>query len=197
MSNLPGNLRRNDWRTRTHVLGFNSVDSMYVHSWPEERSMSFDYERWKESQFSRMEQEITSTTAFPPSILWAGIIWVAIGVLTLLTVGVLSAQTGTIRSPGSVLAGLFFLYGGFRTTSGATPGTLKSGIASILLGFVWVGSGVLSTNLGVGSNGVLLVVSGGMGGALILAGFLAVIGRSCYQRWRDAHAGGVPRSHRK
>jgi hypothetical protein len=161
--------------------------------------MSFDYERWKESQFSRMEQEITSRTAFPPSITWAGIIWIATGVFTLVTVGVLSLQTGTIRTPGSVLAGLFFLYGGFRTTSGATPGTFRNGIASILLGvaWVWVGSGVvLFTNSGLGSNGIMaLLISVGMGGALILAGFLAVCGRSSYQKWRDAHAGGGSRSH--
>src|SRR5262245_44390778 len=110
--------------------------------------MSFDYERWKKSQYSRMEQETTSGTAFPPSITWAGIIWAATGVLTLAAVMVLSWQTGTIRTPGAILGGLFFLYGGLRTTSGASPGTLRSGIASILLGFAWVGVGILSTNLG-------------------------------------------------
>jgi hypothetical protein len=160
--------------------------------------MSFDYERWKESQFSRMEQETTSGTAFPTSITWAGIIWAATGVFTLGTVVVLSLQTGTIRSPGSVLAGLFFLYGGLRTTSGATPGTLRSGIASILLGFAWVGARViLSMNLGLGSNHMVMLISGGMGGALILAGLLALNGRCSYQKWREAHAGVVPRSDGK
>jgi hypothetical protein len=159
--------------------------------------MSFDYERWKESQFRRMEQPATSGTAFPLSITWAGIIWAATGVFTLGTVVILSSQTGTLRTPGSVLAGLFFLYGGLRTTSGATPGTLGSGIASILLGFAWVGVGVVSTNLGLGANGMGLLVSGGMGGALILAGFLALAGRSSYQKWRGAHAGGGSRSDGK
>ena len=160
--------------------------------------MSFDYERWKESQLSRVGQDITFKTAFPPSITVAGIIWAAIGVFTLGTVIVLSSQTGTIRSPGAILAGLFFLYGGFRTTSGATPGTLRSGIASILLGFLWVGAGVImSTYVGFQSTGMVLLISGGMGGALILAGFLAVIGQSSYQKWRDACAGGGSRSHGK
>jgi hypothetical protein len=161
--------------------------------------MSFDYERWKESQFIQMEQETTSRTAFPPSILWAGIIWTATGVFTLATVMVLSWQTGTIRTPGSVLGGLFFLYGGLRTTSGATPGTFRSGIASILLGFIWVGVGaLLSTYLSLRSNAiVLLLISSGMGGALILAGFLALTGRSSYQKWREAHAGEGSRSHGK
>jgi hypothetical protein len=159
--------------------------------------MSFDYERWKESQLSRVEQETTFKTAFPLSITVAGIIWVAIGVFTLGTVIVLSSQTGTIRSPGAILGGLFFLYGGFRTTSGATPGTLRSGIASILLGFLWVGAGVImSTYLSFRSTGMVLL-SAGMGGALILAGCLAISGRSSYQRWRDAQEGGVSRSHRK
>ena len=158
--------------------------------------MSFDYERWKESQLSRVGQDITFKTAFPLSITVAGIIWAAMGVFTLGTVIVLSSQTGTIRSPGAILGGLFFLYGGFRTTSGATPGTLRSGIASILLGLLWVGTGVImSTSLNLPSNDTLLLFSGGMGGALILAGFLAVIGRSSYRSWRDAHAGGVARSH--
>jgi hypothetical protein len=121
-------------------------------------------------------QDITFKTAFPLSITVAGIIWAAIGVFTLGTVIVLSSQTGTIRSPGAILAGLFFLYGGFRTTSGATPGTLRSGIASILLGFLWVGAGVImSTNLGFQSAGMVLLISGGMGRALILAGVLSIV----------------------
>jgi hypothetical protein len=160
--------------------------------------MSFDYEGWKESQFRRMEQETASKIAFPPSITWAGIIWAATGVFSLLTVMVLSWQTGTIRSPGAVLGGLLFLYGGLRATSGTTPGTLRTGIASIVLGIIWVGAGVLlSTKLALGPNVMLLLISGGMGGALILAGFLAVTGRSSYQKWRDAHAGGGSRSHGK
>jgi hypothetical protein len=159
--------------------------------------MSFDYERWKQSQFNSMEEEIPSRMAFPPSITWAGMIWATIGVITLLSVLVLSSQTGTIRSPGSILAGLLFLYGGIRATCGTTPGTLRSGIASIVLGFIWVGAGVLSLKWVPWSNGMFLFISGGMGGALILAGFLAVIGQSSYQKWRDACAGGGSRSHGK
>jgi hypothetical protein len=121
-------------------------------------------------------------------------IWVATGAFALLAVLVLSAQTGTIRTPGSVLGGLLFLYGGLRATSGTTPGTLRSGIGSILLGLIWVIVGVfLSTNLAPRSNGPLLI-SGGMGGALILAGLLAVSGHSSYQKWRDARAGRTSRA---
>jgi hypothetical protein len=153
--------------------------------------MSFDYERWKESQLRPMGHDLTFKTTFPTSIMFAGIIWAAIGVFILGTVIVLSTQTGTIRSPGSIVAGLFFLYGGFRTTSGATPGTLRSGVASILLGFLWIGSGAIMANLDLQSADKLLLISGAMGGALVLAGFLAVIGRSSYQKWRDAHAGCI------
>jgi hypothetical protein len=159
--------------------------------------MSFDYERWKKAQFASMEEAIPSRVAFPPSITWAGMIWALTGVLTLGSVLVLSLQTGTIRTPGSILAGLLFLYGGLRATSGTTPGTFRSGIASIVLGVIWVCAGVLSTTWGFGSNGALLIISGGMGGAFILAGVLAVSGQPSYQKWRAAHAGGGSRSPRK
>jgi hypothetical protein len=158
--------------------------------------MSCDYEQWKASQLKSMEENTTPRVAFPPSITWAGMIWATIGVITLLMVVVLSLQIGTIRSPGSVLAGFLFLYGGLRATSGTTPGTLRSGIASIVLGFIWVSAGVLFTKSGLGSISSLLI-SGGSGGALILAGLLAVIGRSSYQKWREANAGRGSRSHGK
>jgi hypothetical protein len=160
--------------------------------------MSFNYERWKESQLSQVGQDTTVTAAFPLSITVAGLIWAGIGVLTLGAALVLSSLAGTIRSPGTILAGLFFLFGGFRAASGASPGTLRGGVASILLGILWVSAGVImSTAMGLQSNGMLVLISGGMGGALILAGFLAVMGRSSYQRWREAHAGRVPRSRGK
>jgi hypothetical protein len=141
-----------------------------------------------------MGHDLTFKTAFPTSIMFAGIIWAAIGVLILGTVIELSSQIGTVRSPGSIVAGLFFLYGGFRTTSGATPGTLRSGVASILLGLLWIGSGAIMMNLDLQSADKLLLISGAMGGALVLAGILAVIGRSSYQKWRDAHAGAIARN---
>jgi hypothetical protein len=156
--------------------------------------MSFDYERWKEEQFSRMRQEAASGVAFPASVTWAGVIWAATGVFTLVVVAVLSWRTGTLRSPGAALGGLLFLYGGVRAASGAAPGTLRSGIGSIVLGCLWVGAGLVITNLGLGPAGLQLLISGGMGGALILAGFLAVIGRSDYHKWREASAGGGSRA---
>jgi hypothetical protein len=155
--------------------------------------MSFDYERWKEAQLNGMEQDTTSGSAFPNSIWWAGMIWSATGVFALLTVAILSLQTGTLRTPGSVLGGLLFLYGGVRATTGTTPDTLRTGIASIALGIAWIAAGVLMTNLGLGANGMQLLLSGVMGGALILAGFLALSGRSSYRAWRAAHAGGGSR----
>ena len=172
---------------------FDPVNSVYVRLCSEEQSMSFDYERWKESQLSTLERDFAFKPAFPTSIMVAGLIWAAIGVFTLGTVAVLSSQTGAIRSPGAIMAGLFFLYGGVRTTSGASPGTLRGGIASMLLGFLWIGSGVIMSNLDHQSAGKLLLISGAAGGALLLAGFLAVIGRSSYQKWREAHASVVTR----
>jgi hypothetical protein len=153
--------------------------------------MGFDYEGWKKLQLSEEETDTAPRAAFPLSVMWAGIIWAAVGGVILLTVLALSWQAGTIRSPGSILASLLFLYGGLRAISGTTPGTLRSGIASIVLGLIWIGAGVFMTTLVLPSNGTqVILLSGGMGGALILAGSLAVIGGKNYQKWRHASADG-------
>jgi hypothetical protein len=155
--------------------------------------MSFDYERWKQSQFGAMEQENTAAIPFPTAVAWAGTIWATIGVLALLSVAILSLQTNTVRTPGSALGGLLFLYGGVRAMNGTTPGTFRSGVASILLGFVWVAAGFMMPTLGRDSDVVVKLVSWGFGAAVISAGVLAVGADSSYKRWRNAQARGSSR----
>jgi hypothetical protein len=155
--------------------------------------MSFDYERWKQSQYSAMEQENSAAAPFPTAVTWAGMIWTAIGVLALLSVAILSMQTGTVRTPGSILGGLFFLYGGVRATSGTTPGTFRSGIGSILLGFVSIAQGYMLPSLGRDSDVVVQLVCWGFGGAFLFAGFLAATADASYQKWRNARATGSSR----
>jgi hypothetical protein len=158
--------------------------------------MPFDYEQWKKAQFvgSPVVQQLDhAAVAFPAAITFAGLIWVGMGCLALLSVAVLSAQTGEIRTPGSIVAGLLFIYGGLRAMSGTTPGTFRSGIASILLGFVWAVVGFVTPSMGIRSV-VVQLVSCGMGGAMMLAGLLAVTANSNYQRWRASQAMSVSRS---
>jgi hypothetical protein len=156
--------------------------------------MSFDYERWKQSQYSATEQQTAATISFPTAVTWAGMIWITIGAFALLSVAILSLQTGTVRTPGAALGGLLFLYGGLRATSGTTPGTIRSGIGSILLGFISIAQGLMLPSLGRDADAKLQLVCWGFGGAFILAGFLAVTADGSYQKWRTAQARGGSRS---
>ncbi len=60
-------------------------------------------------------------------------------------------------------------------------------MGSIVLGFLWIGVGImLPAKAGAGANNIVLLVSFAMGGAFVLAGFLAMSGDSSYQKWRNA-----------
>jgi hypothetical protein len=45
---------------------------------------------------------------------------------------------------------------------------------------------MLPAKAGAGANNIVLLVSFAMGGAFVLAGFLAMSGDSSYQKWRNA-----------
>jgi hypothetical protein len=156
--------------------------------------MTFNYEQWKQAQFGAVEQQQqhSAVITFPASVAWAGIIWATIGVVTILAI-VLSSPAGTVRSPGTVLGGVFFLYGGIRAASGTTPGTRGSGIGSILLGSLWLGVGVMLQSV-PGRNEIALLVNCAFGGAFVVAGILAVAGDANYQKWRAAQAARGSRS---
>jgi hypothetical protein len=158
--------------------------------------VSFDYQRWKELQYGQAQEVAASRVAFPVSVQWAGIIWVVTGVLCFVLVVLRYQMYGNFRGIGTPLAGLLFVYGGLRTTSGTTPGTVRSGIASIVLGLIWIAMGLWMADL-VGAQNMstpVLLLSGGAGGALVLAGFLALTGAADYQKWRAAHAARGGRS---
>jgi hypothetical protein len=86
--------------TDMRVLGFTRHEEQfqsklgYVHFRRERRSMSFDYEQWKQSQFSATPHQEAASIPFPASITLAGMIWAAAGVIALLTEAVLFLQTG-------------------------------------------------------------------------------------------------------
>jgi hypothetical protein len=154
--------------------------------------MSFDYNRWKESQLNPVEEETASSVPFPLSIRLAGIIWATVGSLIVMSMVWLSLQVGTVPSPRRLLVGVGIIFVGFVTAGGCVASTAKMGIMSIVLGFFWICFGILSLgHLGVQPNGMLTVLcSCGIGGALLLGGYLAVTGNSSYQKWRNANVGG-------
>jgi hypothetical protein len=162
--------------------------------------MPFDYERWKKSQFSQnspMEEEATFKAVFPRSIMWTGLIWCTIGGLHLGFVLMSYFRTWTFRdSGGPIIAGFFYLYAGLRAATGTTPGTVLSGIVSILFGLVWIGVVLLTAKTeGFRPNDVMMMlICCAMGLAILVAGFLAVTGGSSYQVWRNARMSERSRS---
>ena len=145
--------------------------------------MSFDYKQWKEAQFKKEEGQ--TKVPFPLTITMAGMIWATLGVLHFVAV-ILGVGKGIY--PGSkiypsVMMGFVFLCGGLQVACGATlDGTMRGeGIGSIILGFIGICVALFSAKP--------LWVTAGIGVSLILAGFLAVIGETNYQKWREAYTG--------
>jgi Zn-dependent protease len=153
--------------------------------------MSFDDERWKQKRFEAPHPTEAPGSGVPAGVVWAGVIWTAIGAFQLLVIVGLYLRTGVVSSVGPLIGAVLFLKAGRGAMFGTTPGTVRSGIFSVLLGFVWVAVGVLSAQtFGSQANGWLLVLIGGvLGGALVLAGVMAVSAGPSYQRWRDANLG--------
>ena len=150
--------------------------------------MSFDYNRWKESQLDPLE-EAASRVPFPLSIRLAGIIWAMVGSLIVMSMVWLFLQAGIVPSPRRLLLGVGIIFVGFVTAGGCIARTSQMGITSIIFGFGWICFGVLSArHLGAEPNGMLTVYSScATGGAFLLAGYLARTGESSYQKWRNAN----------
>jgi hypothetical protein len=150
--------------------------------------MSFDYERWKKKHFKRLD-ETTYGPVYPPAIMWAGLIWVIAGCLHSAMVLFHSWKTVNLPEPRLLIPGVLYLLIGIRAISGTTPGTIRTGIVSILYGLFWAGVAQLTfKTVGLYTNGAVLsvLVSSGLGGSLLLAGFLAVIAGPRYKRWHNS-----------
>lgn len=172
---------------------------------------------------------LTPLDRSPGSTKAAGIIWVIMGSLVLLNVLVSTAVNVSSGVPiGQLLCGLalptligaVFLNVGIQTLNGSAKGTLANGIGSIIFaaligglgGLLLVGSAFLG---GVAAQGggppgaavgllatialvaaVLYLLTGAM---LLVAGILAIKGKTDYLRWRLylKQQGGGSRDHRQ
>lgn len=156
-------------------------------------------------------EDFTEPVTFPAIVRVAGIIWLCVGGLSTLNMaaafllgGVNNAGVGA--GPGccpGLVAGVVafaFLHCGYQTVTGKAKDTLGNGIGSIVLGLLQLAGalligvgGVLAQNQG--ANGpppevlmAVAVVAGVLGAALVLAGILALAGRSRYREWREVNA---------
>jgi hypothetical protein len=148
-----------------------------------------------------------STNKFPPGVKAAGIIWIAFGalgliqaVLSLISAGAQAAGGGgPAGSPYcgvgcGVLFALVFLMVGVQTVKGTAKSTLGNGIGSIIFGVLYLGLAAMvfvgSGFLPVGVDATMVIVMGAVvavqGLALLLAGTLALMGKSAYEDWRVA-----------
>jgi hypothetical protein len=148
---------------------------------------------------------------FPGVVKAAGVIWIGVGSLSLINMMATFALAG--QNPGAAnpasgccpgLIGLAFLVCGYQTVTGKATDTLGNGVGSMVLGLLQLGIAAL-VGLGgalLGQNGgaqapqalppvVFLVIAGFvgvLGATLVLAGVLALSGRSAYREWRRENA---------
>ncbi|MDB5312028.1 MAG: hypothetical protein JWO38_6230 [Gemmataceae bacterium] len=140
---------------------------------------------------------------FPIAVKIAGIVWIGFGILefmgaafSLATAGMNAGAGGPVGGCCPGLIGVAFLVCGYQTVAGTAKDTRGNGIGSILLGLLQVVVGVAIGVLGLGPKNqgnndpaVLIVIAiflGVLGTTLIVAGALALSGRTAYKEWRHA-----------
>jgi hypothetical protein len=170
-----------------------------------------------------LRDEDESPPRFPGIVMAAGVIWIGGGSLALISamgnLALLGANQGANQqaggAPGAIgggccsgLVGIAFLVCGFQTVTGKSSDTLGNGIGSLVLGLLALliaagtvfGGFVLLGNQNAPGQALAagIIVAAGLfglcGAALILAGILALVGRSAYREWRLAYA---PRPRRR
>jgi hypothetical protein len=142
--------------------------------------------------------------AFPQTVKAAGVIWIVVGCLILLSVAALVAITFSFaanantqdtagrQAAGAVgalvcmssVVGLFaaaFLFVGVQTVRGTARDTLGNGIGSIVFSLLEFGGAAASGSVGQFAQSGVSALSGM---ALLAAGVLALAGRSQYKLWR-------------
>jgi hypothetical protein len=136
---------------------------------------------------------------FPVTVMIAGIIWIAMGGLLVLSFVAFMAITflfaaeadkGAVVGVG-VCSGLFigmiggaFIFVGAQSVRGTAADTLGNGIGSILFALMNWGHGASFTLSGL--NILQAVISFLCGIGLLVAGILALVGRGQYKAWRKA-----------
>jgi len=107
------------------------------------------------------------------------------------------------------LVGIAFLVCGHQTVTGKAKDTLGNGVGSMILGSLQmlaaaaIGFGGVLAGQNPGQPGIrrelmlgIAVMVGALGGTLVLAGILALAGRSAYREWRYENA-PQPRRRRR
>lgn len=124
----------------------------------------------------------------PGSVKTAAVLWIVFGGLGVLG-QLFSLMSGGFRGTGifALAISVAFVIAGIQTISGKARDVLGNGIGSIVLG----GLGLLALLFVAFSFrglavGVILLVGMVNTGGLVLAGILALNGRSGYREWRAA-----------
>jgi hypothetical protein len=152
-----------------------------------------------------MSDDYTSErAAYPRSVQVAGLFWIGFGCLILLNAAaglVLTfaagpnqgnAMGGVCSAGCSGLFAVAFLVVGVQTIKGTARDTLGNGIGSIGIGVLNMGAGGIMIAIamsGAAQTAGFATIAGGisiLGGiGLVVAGILALIGRSSYREWRE------------
>jgi hypothetical protein len=136
--------------------------------------------------------------AYPTTVTTAGVIWIVIGGIILLQLLLLPLVILAVAPEGppaemlvggacmGLLMGLFgaaFVYVGVQSVKGTAKDTLGNGIGSIIFGLLVIGNSAAQIRAGDMFQAVVALISA-IG--LIVAGVLALVGRSEYKAWRRA-----------
>lgn len=158
------------------------------------------------------EVPVRRAASFPMIVKIAGGIWIAFGGLILLNaiIALVMKFGGTPAAGGDgvpganicgsvlpILFGAVFIMVGFQTIQGKARDTLGNGIGSIIFGMLcggvgamaMLGGAILSGEGGAKAElGPLAMIVGAIntisGAGLLIAGVLALVGRSGYKEWR-------------
>jgi hypothetical protein len=140
----------------------------------------------------------------PAPVRWAGILWIAYGVIQILSTAVNVVLAGQQAGQPAVtpqvgcglLFGLAFGYVGYQTVTGTAKDTLGNAIGSLGLGLCAAGILALllvgrqfigqQQNLDQGALLGALIGAGLSTAILLVAGVLALAGRADYRAWRAA-----------
>jgi hypothetical protein len=143
------------------------------------------------------------TLARVVAVAWivGGGFFLAFASLDILLIAAAAANNGRVLVPlfrlgcGSAI-GVFFLWAGVRAWRGTAGGLVGPGVASVALGLLYIGVGLLlGLPLAMRANGgqaVLLLLLGAacglLGLALLAAGVMAFCAEGAYQTWRESVA---------
>jgi hypothetical protein len=150
---------------------------------------------------------------FPGTVKAAGIIWIVLGALETLNGFAGVALQGVNQAGGPqttpaggicpILIGVVFVVCGHQTLYGKAKDTLGNSVGSIVFGLLLLLSAAVFALLGAGVIDIknqfseiayiIAVFLGSFGSLLILAGFLALSGRSAYREWRKANVTSTKR----